>query len=306
MPLVSVLMPVFNTVAYVGDAIESIRQQSFGDFELIVLNDGSTDGSTEVLRSFAGQDARIRLIEQPNRGLIASRNRLLDEARGEFIAWMDSDDLSHGERLERQVRAFAADVNLACVGTNVRLIDPEGLPLGTEEYPQLDEQIRADQGLGTGFRFASTMQRRAAALAAGSFRGFPLGEDLDFLLRVAEHGGLSNVPEVLYVYRQHLLSTCTALGKNWPAYRAAILGLAEERRSLGTDKLQRGEPIELPAIASGEVRNFIPLVLLDWANRAVTVGDRPRAYRYTVRAIRSAPLQEAGWRQLAKLMLRRA
>jgi len=284
--------------------LASIRDQRFGDFELVVLNDGSTDESSGILRDFACLEPRMRLIERSNRGLIETRNQLLEEARGELIAWMDSDDLSHPDRLERQVAAFDSDVSLVCLGTNIQLVDPQGHDLGIEAYPEDDQGIRAAQMRGGGLRFASTMQRRTAAIAAGGFRHpFRMGEDLDFLLRVAEQGRLASLPDILYVYRQHLLNTCTALGLNWPEYCSVILELACERRERGSDRLQRGEEIALPQIKSGDARKLVPIVLLDWARGALGAGDRMRAIRYTLRSIRTSPLQGAGWRQLAKLLL---
>jgi glycosyltransferase involved in cell wall biosynthesis len=284
--------------------LQSVRTQSFVDFELVVVNDGSTDDCSKILAGFAADESRARLIERPNRGLIETRNELLREARGEFIAWMDSDDLSHPERLGRQVAAFDGDSALVCVGSDVQLVDPEGLPLAIEHYPQDDVSIRAEQARGWGMRFGSTMQRRSIALAAGGFRQpFLMGEDLDFLLRVAELGEVANLPDILYVYRQHLFNTCTAMGLNWPEYSAIILELADERREQGSDKLQRGEQIALPEIKEGDARKLMPLVLLDWARGAKSAGDRVRAFRYTLTSLALSPFQRAGWRQLAKLLL---
>ena len=304
MPRVSVLVPVFNTAQYVGEALASIRDQRFGDFEMIVLNDGSTDDSSRILKDFARLEPRMRLIERSNRGLIETRNQLLEEARAELIAWMDSDDLSLPDRLERQVAALDGDQSLVCVGTNIQLVDPQGRGLGVETYPQDDQAVRAAQMRGGGLRFASTMQRRSAAIAAGGFRHpFRMGEDLDFLLRVAEQGRVANLSDVLYVYRQHLLNTCTALGLNWPEYCAVILELASERRERGSDRLQRGEDVTLPQLNSGDARKLIPIVLLFWARGALSAGDRLRAIGYTLSSIRNSPLRSAGWRQLAKLLL---
>jgi glycosyltransferase involved in cell wall biosynthesis len=304
MPRVSVLMPVFNSAQYLRQALASVRNQRFGDFELIVVNDGSTDESSEILGAFAKEEPRMRLIERPNRGLIDTRNQLLHEARGDLVAWMDSDDLSHPDRLERQVAAFDADSSLVCLGTNIQLVDPEGRPLGIEEYPPNDEGVRRDQARGAGLRFASTMLRRSVAVDAGGFRHpFRMGEDLDFLLRVSERGRLGNLPQLLYLYRQHLLSTCTALGFNWPEYSAVILELARERRERGSDRLMRGEQVALPQLSAGEARKLIPIVLLDWAKGARSTGDRMRALRYTLTSLRLAPLQRAGWRLLAQLLL---
>ena len=297
-------MPVFNTDRYLRCALESVRNQSFRAFELIVLNDGSTDRSADILRNFARGEPRLRLIDRPNRGLIATRNELLNEAQFDLVAWMDSDDLSHVDRLKLQVAAFDEDEALVCLGTNIQLVDPEGHPLGFEKYPHDDRAVREAQLSGGGLRFASTMQRRLAAVGAGGFRQpFRIGEDLDFLLRVADLGRIGNLPDNLYIYRQHLLSTCMKLGLNWPEYSSVILELASERRKGGEDRLQRGEVITLPVPERRDQDKLIPVVLLDWARGAVSAGDRLRAIRYALKSIAASPRRVAGWRQLVKLLL---
>jgi glycosyltransferase involved in cell wall biosynthesis len=303
-PRVSVLVPVYNSAAYLQEALDSIRSQLFADFELIVVDDGSTDGSAALLDRFAAAEPRMRLISRPNRGLIATRNQLLDEAHGEFIAWMDSDDRSDPQRLQRQVGALEADKRLVCVGSNVQWIDAAGQPLGVEQYPETDEAIRAEQLTAGGLRFGSTMIRRNVATQAVRFREpFRMAEDFDYLLRIGERGRLANVPDYLYLYRQHLLSTCTALGVDWPRLRQIILTLAEERRDQGSDKLDRGEVVTVPAPKPQDVRKYRPEVLLMWARRAAEIGDRPRAVRYTLDALRLAPAKLAAWKFLARLLL---
>jgi glycosyltransferase involved in cell wall biosynthesis len=300
-------MPVFNSAAYVEEALASVQAQEFDDFELVVIDDGSTDGSTEILKAFAAREPRMRLIIRANRGLIGTRNQLLDEARGEFVAWMDSDDLSHPARLRRLVATFDADQRLVCVGSNVETIDPDGAILGVELYPSEHDAICSDQMRGAGFRFPSTMIRRSAALKVGGFREpFRIGEDFDFLLRVTEHGRVGNVQEILYFYRQHLLSTVSAFGVNWPGYRDTILSLARERREGGQDRLQRGETVRIPETKTDDRRKYVPNVLLSWADGALHHGDRRRAFRYTLKAIRAAPSRVGAWRFLMKLLLKPA
>ena len=223
-PRVSVLMPVFNTVRYLKDALDSIGNQTFGDFEFVVIDDGSVDGSTTILESFAARDERVRLVTRENRGLIATRNELLEEARGEFVAWMDSDDISLPDRLASQLRGFADDPALVCLGSAAQCIDPEGNFLNVERYPPAHPDILVDQQKGGAMRFPATMMLREAALRVGGFREpFKIGEDFDLLLRLSETGKMGNLPEVLYHYRQHLSSVCATLGPQWPAYRDHIL-----------------------------------------------------------------------------------
>jgi glycosyltransferase involved in cell wall biosynthesis len=268
-------MPVFNTARYLRDAIASVQGQTFADIELLVVDDGSTDGSSALLDEIAAGEPRLRLIRRPNRGLVETRNQLLEEASGEFIAWMDSDDISHPERIERQLAAFRAEPDLVCVGTDVRLVDPTGKAIGVERHPAGDAAIREEQLHGRGLRFGSTMQRRSDALAVGGFRSpFPMGEDFDYLLRIAEKGRVANVPDVLYDYRQHLRNTCTVYGSGWDSYRRIILDLAAERRESGHDRLQRGEKLTVPTIAIDNDRAFVPFVLFEWSKGAFASGDR--------------------------------
>src|SRR5882672_4931888 len=131
-PKVSVLMPVFNTARYLSDALASISAQTFADFELVAVDDGSNDGSTRILELFAAREKRMRLVTRENRGLIATRNELLGAARGELLAWMDSDDVSLPHRLARQVDVFRNDPALVCLGSAAQCIDPDGNFLNIE------------------------------------------------------------------------------------------------------------------------------------------------------------------------------
>src|SRR5215203_6071210 len=102
-PTVSVVVPVYNTERYIAETINSILKQTFTDFELIVIDDGSTDGSPEILRELAAKDSRIRLTIRENRGIVRTRNELLEQCRGRYMAVNDSDDLSMPDRLAKQV-----------------------------------------------------------------------------------------------------------------------------------------------------------------------------------------------------------
>ena len=107
-PLISVCMPVYNAERYAVAAIESILGQTLGDFEFLILDDGSTDSSLEILRRYAGLDPRIRVTSRPNRGVAASLNELVNQSRGEFLARMDADDIAVPERFARQVEYLRA------------------------------------------------------------------------------------------------------------------------------------------------------------------------------------------------------
>jgi glycosyltransferase involved in cell wall biosynthesis len=304
-PRVSIAMPVFNTARYLPEALRSIAGQTFADFELVIIDDGSTDGSTQVLQEFAAREPRVRLIARANEGLIATRNELLGAARGELIAWMDSDDVSLPERIARQVQAFDLDAQLLCVGSSAQCVDPDGSLLNVERWPQSYEDVRIDQQQGGGMRFPTTMMRRAAALQVGGFREpFRIGEDLDFLLRLGEAGKMRNLPEVLYLYRQHVASVCAALGPDWLRYRDEILTLARERRESGLDRLQRGETIVIQRSQAPDRRMIEWRVYLNWAGHALANSNHSLALKYARAAVARRATAWSSWKLMIRIVLR--
>ncbi|MBK7517927.1 MAG: glycosyltransferase family 2 protein [Betaproteobacteria bacterium] len=138
--MVTVLMPVFNAGDMLYEAVDSILNQTFQDFELLIVNDGSTDGAVDRLSMLA--DRRVRVVNNPhNLGLIATLNRGLQLARGDLLARMDADDVALPARLERQVAAFARRPRLALLGTWARFIDRNGSDSGGAETPLEQSEI---------------------------------------------------------------------------------------------------------------------------------------------------------------------
>ena len=131
-PAVSVIMPVFNGRRYLAKAIASVLAQTFADFELIVVDDGSTDRTPEILARFAENDARIRIVSRPNTGIVGALNDAIAVARGEFLARMDADDLCEPERFAKQVEYLRAHPDCVIHGTQILRIDPGDLPIGPE------------------------------------------------------------------------------------------------------------------------------------------------------------------------------
>src|SRR6266850_1442026 len=129
MPKGTVLLPVHNAENYVGQAVESVLRQTFADFELLLLNDGSTDGSLAVLEKIAIRDKRCRIHSWSNVGLAETLNRGLALARGDFIIRMDADDICRPERFERQISFLESNAAYVAVGARALFIDPDGMPL---------------------------------------------------------------------------------------------------------------------------------------------------------------------------------
>ena len=128
-PLLSVLMPVYNVEQYVAEAIESILNQTFNNFELIIIDDGSTDASRVIASEYAKKDHRIRFYSRENRGIVKTRNELLLLAQGKYFAIMDGDDISYPTRLEEQLNFLVNSNDYLIVGCRDLLIDPEGDPI---------------------------------------------------------------------------------------------------------------------------------------------------------------------------------
>jgi glycosyltransferase involved in cell wall biosynthesis len=298
-------MPVYNTSRYLRDALNSIGAQSFTDIEFIAIDDGSDDGSAAILEQFATRESRMRLVKRGNLGLIATRNELLEAARGELVAWMDSDDISLPHRLALQIEAFERDPELACLGTAAQCIDPDGNYLNLERYPSSHPQILIEQQKGGAMRFPTTMMRRDLALRVGGFREpFRIGEDFDLLLRLSEIGKMANLPDTLYLYRQHISSVCATLGPQWPIYRDHILELARERRNGGRDRLQNGGSISIPKATSMDTKQNEWRAYLSWADHALRNRNFPLSWNYARAALARRPLSRAAWKMLLRILRR--
>jgi hypothetical protein len=204
-PKVSVVMPVHNGEPWLADAIASVLQQTLREFELIVVDDGSTDASPATLVAMSRRDARVRAVRLPQReGLVSALNRGLGLARAPLLARLDADDGAAPERLARQAQCFDARSTLVLLGSWAERIDESGRCIG-HLRPETDS-ARLTEFLqhANPMVHSSVMMRTALAQELGGYREPFLGaEDFDLWLRMAEHGGLANLPLALVRYRVH-------------------------------------------------------------------------------------------------------
>ena len=291
-PLISVCLPVYNVERYVAEAVESILGQTLADFEFLILDDGSTDGSLEILRRYADRDPRIRLTSQPNKGLVASLNELIDLARGEFIARMDGDDISSPERFRRQVNYLRAHPECVLVGSRVRLIDPEGDPLcdwcTIQEHEALESTfLRAE--LVTVVSHPAIMMRRDAVLAIGKYRPFEVIEDVNLFLRLSENGRIANVPEALLKYRIH----ASNISKT-PSYHEAINRVFGQ---IVQDARRRRNLPELPIPSRPTPIAVSPTAeRAKWAWWALNSGHVSTARKHARRILVNSPFSLGSWK----------
>ena len=194
---VSVVMPVRNALPYLDAAVDSILRQTHGNFELVIGDDGSTDGSRARLRYWAGRDARIRLLESDtSRGPVGSSNWVADQAAFPIVARMDADDISRPRRLERQLAVLRATPDAVLVGTMFDSIDSSGAV--TRPF-SLSTLLRPDN---IPFSHGSIMYRREAFRKAGGYREqCAYFEDVDFYERLGRQGRFLVIAEALYEYR---------------------------------------------------------------------------------------------------------
>lgn len=203
--LVSVVLTVYNGGKYLDAAIRSILEQTYTHFELIIVNDGSTDGSGDLIRSFAEKDARIRVIERENRGLVYSLNEGIAAAKGRYIARMDADDISLPQRFEKQVQ-YLEEKGLDIVGGHYIMIDENDKIVDATIIPVIDDAITVCLSICPPFAHGSVMFRKEFWQRHDMHYGkrFSIAEDYSLWQDFYSHGAkLGNIDEFIFKYRVH-------------------------------------------------------------------------------------------------------
>jgi len=294
-PKVSVVMPLYNTRAYLGEAIESILTQTFTDFELIVVDDGSNDGSPEIADGYAKQDPRVRVLRCPHRGMLTV-NTGIEAAKSELVARMDSDDWSLPTRLAEQYEYMQKHPHCVAVGTWLERTDPYGSATGEQTPPTEPDAIEAAllAGDGSAIVQGTTMFRRTPLLESGAWRtDYGWVEDIDLFLRLAELGPLGNIGKVLYRYRRHHTSVCS---RNYEAmcdnYEAMLSEAYRRRGRNDKPDLSKLRPDLHNTESRGQTHR-------NWACHAIHRGNRSIAFRHAASAMRYEPWKIDSWRVMA-------
>jgi glycosyltransferase involved in cell wall biosynthesis len=242
-PLISVVMPVHNARPFLGESIRSILEQTFSDFEFVILDDASTDGSVELLREWSLRDKRIHLHEGKKRlGLSGSSNAVVSKARAPIVARMDADDIAHPDRLRRQWSIIEGRPDVAVIGTLCNGIDASG-----QEVRPRDRWRLVRRSVYIPFPHGSAMFRREVFDQVGGYdESASGGEDQDLFLRMASRGRVLTLPDVLYSYRYHssnatLFNGTRAVGENHSQNGNALAAFY----MLGAMRLWAGDPPNL-------------------------------------------------------------
>lgn len=294
-PLVSVLMPAYNARRYVGEAIESVLAQTWRDFEFVIIDDGSTDDTPEILKRYAAGDGRIRVLPRSNAGVGAALNAGLAEARGEFVARMDSDDVCVPERFARQVEFLRQEPECVLVGSRVLLIDPDGAPLFEMEdiptqHEAIDEMLL--QGRWSIVHPAVMMRRDVVRRLGGYDNDLVPVEDHDLFLRLAEAGRLANLPDVLLRYRKHPMNSVRVLADRRVRALTRVMEAAWARRGLAG---RRELPPILPDADRDDPRRDVKQKR-NWGWQCLKTGNVSTARKYALAGLREDPLALESWK----------
>jgi glycosyltransferase involved in cell wall biosynthesis len=210
-PIISVALPVYNGERYLSEAIDSILAQTFVDFELIIIDDGSTDASLDILRDYEKRDARIRLIYRENSGLVMTLNEIIDLARGIWIARMDQDDIAMPQRFEKQMQ-WLEQTGVDICGSWVQFFGVSGQRI--LKHPCSDAAIKMNLLFGSPLAHPTVFMKTELIKNLRYDPVWDKAEDYDLWERADRDGWkMTNIPEVLLLYRQHdaQISTATSI-----------------------------------------------------------------------------------------------
>lgn len=296
-PQISVLLPVYNAQRYLAVAVQSILAQTFARFELIAVDDGSSDDSLAILRKFAARDERVRIITRPNTGIVGALNDAIAAARAPYLARMDADDFAWPERFALQYSYLTAHPNCVGLGSAVDFMDSRDALVMPCPRPSSHEDIEAGllRGDGGMIIHPAAMFLRDAVVAIGGYRReAEFVEDLDLYLRLAELGGLANLSDTLLCYRVH--ATSINFTKNADRHQRKLRIMADAYRARGLDF----NPAKFPNrhLAWGSpVRRY-----REWAASSLQFGRRSVAIRHGLVACRLEPFNRASWQALRYAM----
>lgn len=201
-PLVTVFMAAFNGEAYIEKAIQSVLNQSFTDFELLIINDGSTDRTVDIVRQFT--DPRVRLVHNDsNQGLTFTRNRGIEEAKGTYIAILDCDDIAMPDRLKAQTVFLGSHPEIAMCGGQGIMINTHGIQVGNLNVLAGHKNMSPELAFQNIFINSTLMIKRSAMIEAGGYRDYSPAEDYDLSYRISLRHPVANLNEVLVAYRIH-------------------------------------------------------------------------------------------------------
>lgn len=292
LPKISVLLPAFNAVETIRETVSSVLTQTESDFEFLIVDDGSTDGTAEAVAQMVMGDERVKLMVQENAGMAVTLNRLIDQSRGRYLARIDADDLAEPTRFAKQFEFMESNPNCVLVGSSVLNIDGDGDPYGVTTFPADHEAIESRLLSGSGgIMHPSVMMRRSVVQKVGGFAlDLPVAEDQDLWLRMARMGHLANLQEPLTRYRVHPQNMSFVRQAEG---RDALHRLLEKAHAVrGLEFIQRDNAeVELEPVSAWDRERT-------WAWTAVQENHYATARKHARRLVLQKPLSSAAWKLL--------
>lgn len=309
-PAISVAMSVYNGERFLAPAIESILGQTFGDFEFLILDDGSTDATQRMISEYAARDSRVRPIIRENRGLVASLNELLHAAEAPVVARMDADDISKPERFARQIAFLNANPDHGVVGSWAEDIDENGTPYRVtgNDHPKTHEEFL--EHIEKGWPLIChpvAMFRRDVVLSIGGYHAaFRHCEDYDLWLRLASVTRLANIPERLIRYRhyenqvssRHATEQQIGAAVSYLAYRERVCERPDPTAEL--ERLPRVEELDVLFGREGVARTVRARVAPGLLYSRT--GLRDEGFDLICRYLREGGRRDGMWRTVARLL----
>jgi GT2 family glycosyltransferase len=295
-PALSIILGAHNDPRHLPIAIHSLLRQSFTDFELLIIDDGSTDGKTPaVLKKFARQDSRVRIITAPHEGIVGVRNRGLAQAAAPLIGCMDQDDIALPERFAEQVAFMRSHPHIAALGGWYHMIDPAGRPIRSVHTPTDHDSIDALHLAGiTAIAHPTAVYRTQVIRDVGGYNPLTeLAEDLDLWLRVAEVARVAVLPQFVLGYRVHGSSASSTRHQQQLAAVRQACEAAWKRRNLPPRPLATQS--WRPESSRASRRNFA----LDQGWSAFQAGHRKTAFIFGAKTVARNPLHPPAWKLLA-------
>ncbi len=288
---VSIITPTFDRAAYLCAAIDSVLSQTFGDFELIVVDDGSTDDTRAVVERYQADDSRIRYFWQSNQGQSVARNRGIEEAEGEFICFLDSDNAWRPHKLERSLREFDEHPEADIVYGDFIVIDCAGKEIGTNRMKRYSGFVTPQLLKDNFVSMNTTMTRRACFAEMGGFDGNDrFAEDYGLWLRFSTRYHFRYIAEVLGYYRVMENQISSDKQQRFRANERLLLQFIERFPEV---------------LTQGQKRRGLSYFYVRKARYEIFQGESRRALMDIGRSLKQDPLWRGPWKALARMVVGR-
>ena len=290
--IVSIVISTYNTEKFITESIDSVLNQTLKDIELIVINDGSTDSTIDILLSF--NDPRLVLIDQENQGLTKSLIKAAKLAKGRYLARQDADDVSLLDRLEKQVDYLEKNKDVALVGVQSIQIDEDGGAIGKTDLLREYDDIMENIPISNQFVHGSIMMRRSAYEAIGGYRGeFKYSQDYDLFLRISEQYKVENLPDFLYKSRHNRNMVSLTHKEDQLYFSECARVLASQRANGDIDQLDKKGI--LPIVKRNENSNHILNYHRHLISSFLRKGDVVKVRKHAIMLLKIRPTDIHTW-----------